>query len=568
MDLSFIKQIRVFGSSISVLYVEDEKNIQDQMLKMLKKLFDNVEVASDGVEALALYKASLHDLVITDLKMPNMDGVALCQNIIKINKEQAIILISAYKETDELLELINIGVSGFLLKPIDMDIMLHKIYAIVKNVYSNKMMKYHYEEMKKQLQDGSDTSVDDINDRDALTALYNHKYFLKSVSSDNSMKWAILININDFKLINDYYSYSHGNHLLYQVASVLKIEAQNLGYELFKFSNDEFILLRESAPLDCDDIKNEAQNIYKVLEKKRYTLIGVSDITIGVTLAIAKSKERLLEYLHHTLRYAKNYGLKYAMFKDIPDSTQDMKNIMEIKSMLQNSIEDSSVIPVYQPILMKDKNIKYEVLMRIKNKKDINNLVLPGVFLDIAKKHSYYNEISKMVIFKAFDEMQNNSEVFSLNFSYADMNNKYLMDEIELTITTRALANRLVFEIVETEQLDNLNVVKAFIERFKAHGVKIAIDDFGGGYSNFVYIFTLEPDFIKIDGSLISEILSNEKMFVLVETIIEFAHKLGVEVVAEHVSSKELHDALLELKVDAMQGYYIGHPCETIQEVI
>ena len=109
-----------------------------------------------------------------------------------------------------------------------------------------------------------------------------------------------------------------------------------------------------------------------------------------------------------------------------------------------------------------------------------------------------------------------------------------------------------------------MDIVNSFIERFRVHGVKIAIDDFGSGYSNFAYIFTLQPDFIKIDGSLISQILDNEKIHVLVETIIEFAHKLNVEVIAEHVSSKELHDALLKLNIDAMQGYFIGHPNENI----
>lgn len=202
--------------------------------------------------------------------------------------------------------------------------------------------------------------------------------------------------------------------------------------------------------------------------------------------------------------------------------------------------------------------------MRIKNINDANRLIEPGLFLDIAKKHSYYNEISQSVIFQAIDMMLQNNEVFSLNFSYADMTNTDLMDKLEEAIFVNGLGERLVFEIVETEHLDNIEVVNSFIERFRAHKVKIAIDDFGSGYSNFAYIFAFKPEYIKIDGSLISQILEDEKMHILVETIIEFAHKLGVEVIAEHVSSQELHDALLNLNIDAMQGYYIGRPDENI----
>jgi diguanylate cyclase (GGDEF)-like protein len=564
MDLNLIKQIRVFGSSINILYVEDEENIRNQISKMMSQLFNNVDVASNGVEALEMYKARSYDLVITDLKMPYMDGIELCENIISINKDQLIILISAHKEIDELLKLINLGVAGFLLKPIDIDVMLHKLFSIVKNVYADKIMKYHYEEMKKQLLSSSVVSEDELHNKDALTSLYNHKYFMECVNDSHTLRHAILVNINDFKLINDYYSFAHGNHLLYQIASILKDESLVYGCDVFRISSDEFVLLKKEPPLNCDVLREEAKSICKTLEKRRFSIVGVNDVNISVTIGIAKSRYRLLECLHQALDYAKKNGLKYAFYKDVPDSTKSVKNIMEVKKMLQNSIENSLITPVYQPIVMKNKNIKYEVLMRIKNINDANRLIEPGLFLDIAKKHSYYNEISQSVIFKAIDMMLQNNEVFSLNFSYADMTNTDLMDRLEEAISANGLGERLVFEIVETEHLDSIEVVNSFIERFRVHKVKIAIDDFGSGYSNFAYIFAFKPEYIKIDGSLISQILEDEKMYILVETIIEFAHKLGVEVIAEHVSSQELHDALLNLNIDAMQGYYIGRPDENI----
>lgn len=567
MDLELIKKIRILGSSISVLVAEDEEVIREQLKKMLSKIFESVDTASNGVEALELYEKKRHDLLITDLKMPLMDGLHLCRSVMHINKEQNILLLSAYNESRELLELINIGISGFLVKPIDMGVMLDRLYISAKNIYSNKMMKYHYEQMRKQLQDRDVASEEEILNTDALTSLYNHKYLLDTISSDENFKWAVMVNINDFKLINDYYSYAHGNHLLYQIAQTLKSKADTLGYTLFKLSADEFVLLRNSPPENCEEIESEAKSIQNAVEKNRYSIIGVSDITVNTTFAVAKSIHRLIESLHQTLRYAKSYGLKYAVYEDIPDATLDMKNVLEIKNMLQSSIENSSVIPVYQPIVMKDGSLKYEVLMRIKNLADSGALISPGVFLDIAKKHSYYNEISDMVIFKAIEQMRQNDDTLSINFSYADMNNAVLLQKVEDAIVGRSIAHRLIFEVVETEHLDNIKVVKAFIERFKTIGVRIAIDDFGSGYSNFAHIFTLEPDFIKIDGSLVSQIIENEKISVLVRTIIDFAHKLGVEVVAEHVSTKELHDALWELGVDALQGYYIGRPAESMQGV-
>lgn len=564
MRLELIKQIRVFGSSINILYVEDEEDIRVEMTKTLEQLFNRVDTAANGLEALVLYEKYNYDLVITDLKMPFMDGIELCHSIIKNNKNQLILLTSAHKESDELLELINLGVAGFILKPINIDSFLRKLFHIVKNVYADKMMTFHYEEMKKQLCNNAAISEEDLPNVDALTSLYNHKYFIECISNSDSMRHAILININDFKLINSHYSFAHGNGLLFQVAAILKEAALKYGCDVFRISADEFVLLKKEPPLHCEEIKAEARDICNELEKKRFGVIGMNNIHINVTLAIAKSQYRLLECLHQALNFAKKNNLKFALYKDVPDSTKSVKNLMEVKKMLQESLENSLFIPVYQPIVARDKEIKYEVLMRIKNDNNENKLIEPGVFLDVAKKHSYYKEISQIIIFKAIDTLTQNNETFCINFSYSDLNNSELMDELEEKIATHKLGERLIFEIVETDHIDDMKLIRAFMSRFRSHGVKFAIDDFGSGYSNFSYIFSLNPDFIKIDGSLITQILKNEKMYIFVETMIELAHKMGIEVVAEHVSSQELYDALTKLNIDAMQGYFLGFPNEII----
>ncbi len=561
-QLEIIKKIRLFGSSISILFVEDEETIRQEVQKMLLKLFNRVDIAVNGAEALEMFNNNDYDLVITDLQMPVMNGIELIKEISQRNKEQTVILLSAHKDLEDILTLINIGIVGFLTKPIDMDMMLERLYIVVKNIYANKMMKYHYEEMKKDLHENASISEEELHYRDSITSLHNQKYFLQNVNN-NETKWAILININDFRLINDYYSYAHGNHLLYQIAEVLKFKGKKYGYDIFKLSNDEFVLLRKEPPKDCEDLQKDALAIFRGLDQKRYSIIGVNNIAINITMGIAKGEEHILEHLHCALAYAKKHGLRYALYKDIPDERDSIKNIIEVTALLKDSIENSLVIPTYQPIPMKDKALKYEVLMRIKR---VNGgaLIAPAYFLDIAKSHSFYNDISQMVIFKALEKMFNGSETISINFSYADIKNGGLLEKLEEIIKKHNIGSRLVFEIVETEHLDNIKITLAFIERFKGYGVKIAIDDFGSGYSNFANIFLLNPDIIKIDGSLVQKMLEDSNMTLFIETIIEFAHKLNIQVVAEFVSSKEIYDALEALNIDGYQGYYIGHPKEVI----
>lgn len=564
MSLNLIKQIRLFGSAITVLYVEDDEDIREQISKMLHKLFDKVDIACDGLEAFELYNQKHYDLIVTDLKMPHMDGIALCKKIVAHNKDQKIILISAYKEVDEMLELINIGISGFISKPIDMTLMLEKVYAVAKSIYADKMMHYHYEDIKKKVLQDTKSFEENMHHRDRLTSLYNQDYFLKNIDNA-SMKYAILININDFKSINEYYSFAHGNHLLFQVAELLKTEAQKYGYELFRLANDEFVLLKREAPKNCKEVEEEADAIYKQLIRKKYTIIGVDSVKIDITMGIAKSDEHLLKNLYRALMYAKKHGLHYVLYKNIDDDddNQSIKNIMEVKAFLRESIEKSMVIPVYQPIMMRNKKIKYEVLMRIRNGSN-QDLIAPSYFLEIAKRHRYYNDISQMVLFKALEGMRHHSEILSLNFSYIDMKNQELMQELEKKVQEDGVGERLIFEIIETEHLDDMDVALEFIGRFRARGVKIAIDDFGSGYSNFAHILRLLPDFIKIDGSLIQEMLSRDNIKLFIETIVEFAHKLNIEVIAEFVSSQEIYDMLDNIGLDAFQGYYIGIPQETI----
>jgi len=123
-----------------------------------------------------------------------------------------------------------------------------------------------------------------------------------------------------------------------------------------------------------------------------------------------------------------------------------------------------------------------------------------------------------------------------------------------------------VFELVESEELENSEQVYHFFKLIKEEGSKIAIDDFGSGYSNFKAVLDIRADFLKIDGTLIKEIDADEKVFQVVKNIIIFAKDSGMRTVAEYVCSKEIHDRLMMLEVDYMQGFYLAKPSEKLVE--
>ena len=121
---------------------------------------------------------------------------------------------------------------------------------------------------------------------------------------------------------------------------------------------------------------------------------------------------------------------------------------------------------------------------------------------------------------------------------------------------------RLVFEILESENLSDYDFLEEFVLKYKKLGCKIAIDDFGSGYSNFIRIIRLKPDYLKIDGSLIKNIDKDNNSYEIVKSIIAFSKTLNIRTIAEYVHSEEIFNLLLELGVDEFQGYYFGKPDE------
>jgi EAL domain-containing protein (putative c-di-GMP-specific phosphodiesterase class I) len=124
--------------------------------------------------------------------------------------------------------------------------------------------------------------------------------------------------------------------------------------------------------------------------------------------------------------------------------------------------------------------------------------------------------------------------------------------------------NRVIVELLENEAIEDFSKVKKFIEIVRRYGVQIAIDDFGSGYSNFIYLAEIHPDFIKIDGSLIKNIHTHKKSLIIAKNINNFAKELGCKTIAEFVHNKDVFDIVKGLDVDGIQGYYLAEPKEEI----
>jgi len=135
---------------------------------------------------------------------------------------------------------------------------------------------------------------------------------------------------------------------------------------------------------------------------------------------------------------------------------------------------------------------------------------------------------------------------------------------IENDLSKDNIAHLITFEILESESITDYEKVISFINIVRKLGSKIAIDDFGSGYSNFSYLLRLKPDYIKIDGSLVKNIHKDKNSYLITKTINDFAHSLGMKTVAEFVHCEEVFKLLQDMGVDEYQGFYFSEPLENI----
>lgn len=371
-----------------------------------------------------------------------------------------------------------------------------------------------------------------------------------------------LMDINNFSEVNDFFGYKIGDNILKLIAKRIEdLLIHKRAYKVYRLTSDVFAIL--ATNVEKYDFIKEVEGIAKQVVDKPFLAKG-REVNIQLSCSFSfEEKSVLLETANSVRKYSKTNKNKIIYDKNLDIEKDYEKNIFW-NQKIKKALETDGIIPYFQAIynLKTNKIEKYEALMRLN---DFGKVVSPYLFLDISKKSGQYSRLTKRMIRKTFDYFKNNDYEFSLNLTFEDISMestyRYVIDNIK----KYNLASRIVIEIVESEKIQDFSLVNHFFEEIKELGCKIAIDDFGSGYSNFEYLIKLEADYIKIDGSLIKDILVNKGNENIIRMIIKFTKDQGIKTIAEFVSSKEIFDKVKELGVDYAQGYYIQEPFDKIE---
>jgi len=397
---------------------------------------------------------------------------------------------------------------------------------------------------------------------DSLTQLKNRTAFMRDSSKMESPK-LILLNIDAFKSINEYYGNASGDFLLCEIASMLEVFARDYNLKVYRVGGDEFALLEDNM-LDLERYEEIADALVELFVSKIFALPETNqEVEINITLGICLEKEGIIEKASVALKEAKRKQIHYlCYFKNI-DNLRAYVNQMHWSNVIKDAIAQDRVIPFYQPIFDANKKIvKYECLARIVSHN--NESIAPINFLNVSKKIKRYINIEKIIIQKSFAAIEHNDKIISVNLSARDMSDGDVSNFLIAMLNKYQVAKRVIFEILEEENIMHFDRVINFVSRLKKMGCKIAIDDFGSGYSNFGYLLLLKLDYLKIDGTLVRNVDRDKSSLAIISAIAAFAQKSGIKTIAEYIHNEKVFQICKDLDINEFQGFYLGKPSKNL----
>ena len=424
---------------------------------------------------------------------------------------------------------------------------------------------YYVKTTVKPILDQHNNIVEYIALRDDITDIMNPKKQLDDAIKNAKEPLVVYIKLEEFNTLVEFYDNETVETIQDKITQYLEQNLPTLCKfeKVYQLGNGEYAMTQEKAVCmeDKDTFIKQLKEYQDTIKNSSIDIYDV-DYDMSIIISLAYDNNQVLESsklgIRELLRTKQDFIISNNFAQIEHDKAQ--KNMKTI-SMVKQAINDYKIISYFQPIVNnKTQQIeKYESLVRLI---DENGKVLsPFFFLDTAKKGKYYSQITNMVLNNSFSALKNTDMDISINLSALDIELKSTRDKIfELLEENKQYVSRIVIELLEDESVKDFNTIKTFIRDVKDLGVKIAIDDFGAGYSNFERLLDYQPNILKIDGCLIRDIETNSYSLSVVKTIVAFAKEQNILTVAEFVENEAIFNILNKIGVDYSQGYYFGKP--------
>jgi len=469
-----------------------------------------------------------------------------------------------FSETSEL-PVLKGDFDGFdCIKEKPVDIITHLINSTV----------YELEKEKIELQ-RKKNNFRDLSIKDGLTGLYNRSFFqdeiynsLKRSKRSNYDTALFFIDLDSFKDINDTYGHEVGDFVLKEISLRLKKELRDSDI-LSRIGGDEFTIIVENFKSKFG-LSVLGTNILECLRKpikyedKNLHLSG--SIGISVYPDDTQDISELIKYADIAMYESKNEGKNLYQFYD-SDMSKYYIEKMKIKNDLHESIENKELEVFFQPQINSSTNkiIGVEALIRWYKK---GSFISPIDFIPLAEETDFIITIDEFVLEESIKmiikmKLEHNIDIpkLSINMSSKDLEYKGYFDNLKKILKKYNFpGERLELELTENIMVKNPDLTIEKIKKIQSLGINVSIDDFGTGFSSISYLKKLPINKIKIDRSFIIGIETDDKDRIIVQTMVDFAKGLGLDVIAEGVESSNEIEILKKIGCFNIQGYFYSRP--------
>ena len=526
----------------TVLIVDDEINILKSMRRMFKQAGYEVFTAESGLEGLALLADESIQVILSDFRMPVMNGGEFLAQV-KINRPDVVSLIlSGYADFDSVLAVMNQGSAfKFLTKPWDNKVLLQEI--------ANAFV--HYETKLRQ-----DTSLE------------QSKYFDNINEFNGAVESFVYENI-PFSI--GYFELSNANDLKrYDVAlepllsQLQQYISNHWGKQFSLYSINDVAVIILTHGCHEQNVQIDFSRLVTGIEQDSWHQIEDNKVDVSVSFISSDDLDKTTSFIVETLQEAAVLINASSEFMALNNQYLLKKQRqLTIKSDVPRALKMNQFSLVYQPKITMETGLieGAEVLLRWRH--DSLGWVSPGEFIDIVEADGQINDIGDWVIDNGLAELSRLSRIshelqsFSINVSASQLLNIKLVQTIQDALHKYNIDPRkLEIEVTETSLIKNLNATSKTLNALKNLGVKIAIDDFGVGYSSFAYLTKLPIDVLKLDRELLEGIEYNQDTQLLINNLVKTCHNLNIKVVAEGIETKAALEKINIANCDYVQGYY------------
>jgi diguanylate cyclase (GGDEF)-like protein len=408
--------------------------------------------------------------------------------------------------------------------------------------------------------------------RDPLTGLYNQRVFWELLDYEverakrHGYRFALLVvDVDNFKVINDTYGHEFGDRVLKEVARVLRdvLRREDI---VARYGGDEFTVV-----LPYSSSEQAFQIAGRIVESLGSITLKSSDnktvrITVSVGIAVfpdhAQDSKHLFLIADNMMYRAKEEGKNRISAPTDLDMEETARRLGQKSLMIIEAVEKRKVFPVFQPIVdtYTLETHAYEVLMRLEGDERI---LTAGEFVPLAESIGLIHRLDYIVIEKALAEISESDfegRVFFNLSPKALILRDFMENLIGIVRDSGVDPDRIVFEITERDTVKNIELLKGFTERLKEEGFHFAIDDFGSGFASFMYLKHFPVDYIKIEGEFIRSLISSKMDRAFVISITAMCESLGIKTIAEFIEDESIFNAVKVIGVDYAQGFYLGKP--------